>query len=243
MIYTELTQKAMEICFKAHKDQVDKGGMPYVFHPFHLAEQMETEEEICTALLHDVMEDTDRDFASLAAEGFPPSVMKALLLLTHEKYTPYLDYVEQLSGNRIAARVKLADLRHNSMPGRLPAIGEKEIKRMRKYLRAQAILTGGKIDLEEMTLSLQTEIPVSGAACGNHTSGNSEGLSAQRADKKPALLTTVLEPDGSVRSYTLVLPSEESEEEKRSYQDGPSLLDDLEKLGYSAAYAAACLPS
>ena len=114
---------------------------------------------------------------------------------------------------------------------------------MRKYLRAQAILTGGKIDLEEMTLSLQTEIPVSGAACGNHTSGNSEGLSAQRADKKPALLTTVLEPDGSVRSYTLVLPSEESEEEKRSYQDCPSLLDDLEKLGYSAAYAAACLPS
>ena len=34
MLYTELTQKAMKICFEAHKEQVDKGGMPYVFHPF-----------------------------------------------------------------------------------------------------------------------------------------------------------------------------------------------------------------
>ena len=37
---------------------MDKSGVPYVFHPIHLAEQMETEEEICTALLHDVVEDT-----------------------------------------------------------------------------------------------------------------------------------------------------------------------------------------
>lgn len=235
MLYTELTQKAMKICFEAHKNQVDKGGMPYVFHPFHLAEQLETEEEICTALLHDVMEDSiDWDFSRIVAEGFPPSVMKALLLLTHDKGTPYLKYVEQLSGNRIAARVKLADLRHNSTSGRLPAMGEKDFKRMRKYLRAQAILTGGIPDLEEMTLRFQTEIPVSGAALGD-----GDDLSEQCADKKPAVLTTLLAPDGSVRRYTLVLPSEEKE---RSYQDFSSLLNDLQELGYSAAYAAARLP-
>ena len=33
MIYTELTKKALKLSFQAHKEQVDKGGMPYVFHP------------------------------------------------------------------------------------------------------------------------------------------------------------------------------------------------------------------
>ena len=59
MIYTEQTKKAMKLCFEAHKDQVDKCGMPYVFHPYHLAEQMTDEDTITAALLHDVVEDTD----------------------------------------------------------------------------------------------------------------------------------------------------------------------------------------
>lgn len=58
MIYTPKTKKALKLCFDAHKDQVDKSGIPYVFHPFHLAEQMETEETTIVALLHDVIEDT-----------------------------------------------------------------------------------------------------------------------------------------------------------------------------------------
>ena len=44
MIYTDLTKQAMKLCFDAHKDQTDKSGLPYVFHPFHLAEQMPDEE-------------------------------------------------------------------------------------------------------------------------------------------------------------------------------------------------------
>ena len=59
MIYTELTKKAMKLAFTAHKDQVDKSGIPYVFHPIHLAEQMESEETAIVALLHDVVEDTE----------------------------------------------------------------------------------------------------------------------------------------------------------------------------------------
>ena len=41
--YTALTRKAMRICYAAHEGQMDKSGVPYVFHPIHLAEQMETE--------------------------------------------------------------------------------------------------------------------------------------------------------------------------------------------------------
>ena len=215
MLYTKLTQRAMQICFEAHRDQVDKGGMPYVFHPFHLAEQMETEEETCTALLHDVMEDTAWTYEQLAAEGFPSSVMEALALLTHDDNTPYLDYVEKLSGNRIAARVKLADLRHNSIAGRLPVIGEKERKRMRKYLRAQAILTRGAADLEEMTLCLQTLLSTAGSTCR---------------------LTVILEPDGRVRRYGLSFPADRQEQE---YRELYPLLEDLEGQGGSAAQAAA----
>ena len=59
MIYTEKTKRALKLMFEAHKDQTDKAGLPYVFHPFHLAEQMTGEAETVAALLHDVAEDTD----------------------------------------------------------------------------------------------------------------------------------------------------------------------------------------
>ena len=159
MIYTPLTKKALRLSFEVHKDQTDQGGLPYVFHPFHLAEKMETEEEVCAALLHDVAEDTKLTLEVLAAKGFPPAVMQALTLLTHNDGTPYLEYVRRLKDNPLAARVKLADLRHNSTAGRLKTIGNKEIERMKKYLRAQAILTGGEADLEKMTLKLTCRIP------------------------------------------------------------------------------------
>ena len=58
MIYTQKTKQALKLCFEAHKEQVDKSGIPYVFHPFHLAEQMQTEETTVVALLHDLVEDT-----------------------------------------------------------------------------------------------------------------------------------------------------------------------------------------
>ena len=71
MIYTEWTKKAMKLAYKAHHGQVDKGGMPYVFHPFHLAEQMDDEISTVAALLHDVVEDTDWTLEALAAGSSP----------------------------------------------------------------------------------------------------------------------------------------------------------------------------
>ena len=53
MIYTPLTKKALRLCFKAHRDQLDKSGIPYVFHPFHVAESMPDEITTTVALLHD----------------------------------------------------------------------------------------------------------------------------------------------------------------------------------------------
>lgn len=138
MIYTENTKKAMKLCFEAHKEQKDKSGLPYVFHPFHLAEQMEDEESTVVALLHDVAEDTDHTLEDIAAMGFSRNVMEALALLTHDEAVPYMEYVKALRNNLIARRVKLADLRHNSDLSRLDAdqIDEKALARVNKYAEA-----------------------------------------------------------------------------------------------------------
>ena len=140
MIYTEMTKTAMKLCFHAHKDQVDKSGMPYVFHPFHLAEQMSDEETTVVALLHDVVEDTDYTIGNLRALGFPDNVLEAIALMTHDKAVPYMEYVEKIKKNRIAAVVKRADLIHNSDLSRLDTVDEKALRRVRKYKKAIELL-------------------------------------------------------------------------------------------------------
>ena len=84
MIYTPMTKKAIKVMFEAHKNQVDKNGMPYVFHPFHLAEQMTDEASTVVALLHDVIEDTDCTLEDLKNMGFSNEVCDALSFLTHD---------------------------------------------------------------------------------------------------------------------------------------------------------------
>ena len=140
MIYTDKTKKAMKLCFEAHKDQVDKSGMPYVFHPFHVAEQMKDEVTTIVALLHDVVEDTKYTLDDIAARGFGQDVVDALALMTHDKNVPYLEYVAKLKNNPVARAVKLADLAHNSDPTRLDVIDEKAKERFDKYKKAIAIL-------------------------------------------------------------------------------------------------------
>ena len=141
MIHTELTKKALKVSFEAHKNQVDKSGMPYVYHPFHLAEQMETEETVIVALLHDVVEDTDYTLEDIRVMGFPEQVIEALALMTHDKSVPYMDYVEKIKNNPIAKAVKLADLKHNSDLSRLDIIDEKALKRVEKYAAAMRTLS------------------------------------------------------------------------------------------------------
>jgi len=142
MIYTENTKKALKLCFDAHKDQIDKSGLPYVFHPFHLAEQMKDEDTTIVALLHDVVEDTEYTLDDIRTMGFSDSVIAALALLTHDENTEYMEYVTAIKKNPIATAVKLADLRHNSDLSRLDTVDEKAEKRRGKYLAAIELLRG-----------------------------------------------------------------------------------------------------
>lgn len=122
MIYTDLTKKAMKIAYEAHKEQVDKSGIPYIYHPIHVAEQCKDEKTCAAALLHDVVEDCENySFERLENEGISKEVVEALKLLTHEKEVPYLDYVNKIKNNEIAKTVKRYDLMHNLDDSRLDA--------------------------------------------------------------------------------------------------------------------------
>ena len=115
MYYSEMVKKAVNIMFEAHKEDFDKGGYPYVFHPFYLATKLDGENETCVALLHDVIEDhgDKYSFEYLENEGFNKEIIEALKLLTHKKDVPYMDYIVEISKNNIAKKVKIEDLKHN----------------------------------------------------------------------------------------------------------------------------------
>lgn len=141
MLYTEMTKKAMNIAYHAHHGQKDKNGIPYIFHPYHIAEQMLTEDTIIAALLHDVIEDTPITIAWLRQQGFSEPVLTALKLLTRDRSMPYLDYIQRLKTNEIARLVKIGDLKHNSDSGRLAQLCSTERERLeKKYSEAMMIL-------------------------------------------------------------------------------------------------------
>lgn len=140
MIYTELTKRAMKLCFEAHQWQKDKSGLPYVYHPIHLAEQMDDEFSTVVALLHDVVEDAAYTLADLRSMGYPEPVLEALALLTHDDAVPYMDYVAKIKCNPVARKVKLADLRHNSDLTRLDSVDTRALARVEKYRKAIQLL-------------------------------------------------------------------------------------------------------
>ena len=142
MVYTELTNKALRFAYNAHHGQLDYNGIPYIFHPIHLAEQMDDEISCCVALLHDVVEDTAVTMEELAAQ-FPPEVLEVVQLLTHDSDTDYFDYVRAIKVNPVAVKVKLADLAHNSDQTRCVGsdLTEAQLNYWKeKYQKAKAIL-------------------------------------------------------------------------------------------------------
>ena len=140
MIYTPMTKIALKLCFEAHKDQIDKSGMPYVFHPFHLGEQMANENTTIVALLHDVIEDAEYTLDDLRKFGFAEDVLSAISLMTHADDVPYMEYVVKIKTNLIAKAVKLADLKHNSDMSRLDRITQTDEERVKKYKQAIELL-------------------------------------------------------------------------------------------------------
>lgn len=139
MIYTDNTKKAINLMYKYHNGQLDKSGLPYVFHPFTVAFNMKDEETCIVALLHDIVEDTPCTFEELESM-FSNEIVNAIKLMTHNPKEDYFTYIDRISTNRIASLVKISDLKHNSDESRLNNVTEKDIKRIEKYKKALEIL-------------------------------------------------------------------------------------------------------
>ena len=142
-------RKAYEIAKAAHFGQTDKAGVDYLNHPVAVAENFAGDiSAMIVALLHDVVEDTGYSFSDLeVAVPLEPAELAALKLLTHDENISYFDYIAKISGNALAAKVKIADLQHNSDLTRIPENlrTEKDLARVEKYRRALEILRREKI--------------------------------------------------------------------------------------------------
>lgn len=139
MINTKMTREAMKIAYNAHYNQFDRAGVPYIYHPIHLAENMDSEIACVVALLHDVVEDTDIRMEELA-KTFPKEVIEILKLLTHDKEVDYMEYIKGIKENAIARKVKIEDILHNADETRLDTITEEDIIRREKYKKALEFL-------------------------------------------------------------------------------------------------------
>lgn len=136
-------ERAIEIATEAHLGQVDKCGCDYIAHPLRVMAAGKTMEEKIVGVLHDVVEDSDWTLEALEAEGFSAEVIEALRCVTRlSENEPYDSFISRIKGNHLAVAVKLNDLTDNMDIRRLPYISDKDVKRLKKYLKAYKQLIG-----------------------------------------------------------------------------------------------------
>lgn len=136
-------ERAIEIATEAHRGQLDKAGNEYIGHPLRVMAAGKTTDEKIVGVLHDVVEDSDWTFERLSAEGFSAEVIAALRCVTKlSEDEPYDKFIARVKSNPLAVAVKLNDLSDNMDIRRLPYISDKDVKRLKKYLKAYKQLTG-----------------------------------------------------------------------------------------------------
>lgn len=144
----------------AHRNQVDKAGLPYIEHPRRVLEKVKAQGALpyvqMAAVLHDVTEDTAFTPEHLLDLGFPESVVNIVRLLDRGLseiawyHVPDIDdniskdefYYSEIAKDPGARLVKLADIEDNLSPWRLSYLSQETQDRLnRKYAKARTLLT------------------------------------------------------------------------------------------------------
>jgi len=133
-------EDAIELALRAHRGQRDKADAPYVLHPLRLLAHMTSETEQMTAVLHDVVEDSDVSLDDLRAAGYPEEVVTAVDALTRRTDESYEAFIARVKPNALARRIKLADLEDNMDVRRIAEPTEKDLARLRRYRLAWSAL-------------------------------------------------------------------------------------------------------
>jgi|TARA_B100000035_G_scaffold305118_1_gene305582 (p)ppGpp synthase/HD superfamily hydrolase len=136
-------ERAIAIAAEAHAGQKDRAGAPYILHPIRLMIQMDGNDAMISAVLHDVVEDSAWTLDDLRIEGFSDEVLNAVDSLTHrdKEGEDYWDYIKRAGSDPIAIKVKLADLLDNLNPNRLNKVTKEDEKRFERYRKAQQMLS------------------------------------------------------------------------------------------------------
>ena len=140
-------EDALFLAADKHRGQRDKNGQPYILHPLRVMHHLgfdATPEERMTALLHDVVEDSDVSFEDLARRGFPASVVEAVESLTTRpgEKADYFAAVRRAGAHPLGRKVKIADLADNLDLRRIPQITADDAARLEKYRKALKMLQG-----------------------------------------------------------------------------------------------------
>ena len=126
----ELREKATQIAIKAHKEQVDKGGHDYIYHPLRVEAKSNSFEEKIVALLHDTVEDGGIAAEYLLMLGFPQNIVNTVLAVSRREGEDYFDFIQRCKENPIGRVVKICDLEDNMDITRLNELTEKDINRL-----------------------------------------------------------------------------------------------------------------
>lgn len=138
-------QIALEVATMAHKGVVRRNGDPYIFHALRVADNtkfIKTKVQKCAGILHDVLEDTPLTVEFLRQQGIGEEVINILKYLTHDKNTPYEEYIRNICNSVDAMLVKLSDLTDNLDQGTLPVIADKDRERFMVYENARTTIMG-----------------------------------------------------------------------------------------------------
>lgn len=131
-----MIEKALAIALEAYAGKTDKGGKAYILHPLRLMARMPNERAMATALLHDVIEDSDITADELCLRGIPADVVAAVECLSRGKKETYEDFIERIRENHFAREIKLADIEDNLNVLRLDTLCDADLRRVEKYHRA-----------------------------------------------------------------------------------------------------------
>jgi (p)ppGpp synthase/HD superfamily hydrolase len=134
-----LIEAALEIALSVHTGQVDKYGAPYILHPLRVAMRAQGMDDIATAILHDVVEDSDGAVTpdTLRENGFPEHIVAAVDCLSKRiidgAEEAWEAYIGRVMTNPAAMRIKLLDLEDNLDVRRIPVFTEQDAERFRRY--------------------------------------------------------------------------------------------------------------
>jgi len=125
--------KAILIAVQAHKGQKDRYGQPFILHPLRMMMRMGAENERIVAVLHDVVEKTERTLEDLRCEGFSAEVVAAVDSLTKRPGEGYEAHIERARTHPLSLRVKIEDLEDNMDPQRIIDFTDADKKRLERF--------------------------------------------------------------------------------------------------------------